>query len=130
MKTILLVDDEDALLDTLADLLRDDGYRIVLAANGRDGLAQVVQEKPDLVIVDFMMPISSGRELVRGMRALPEFGSTPVIMMSGANMDVALAEEDGTVVEVSHFIPKPFDFRDLMDAIVQLVGPGERKPRT
>ena len=73
MKTILIVDDEYALVENLAELLRDEGYRVVSAANGTDGLARVASEKPDLVITDLMMPIADGRELVRGVRALADF---------------------------------------------------------
>jgi two-component system response regulator VicR len=72
MKTILVVDDEYALVESITELLQEEGYRVVSAGNGRDGLAMLQKEKPDLVLVDFMMPIADGKELVGGMRSLAD----------------------------------------------------------
>jgi CheY-like chemotaxis protein len=127
MKTILLVDDEYALVVNLTELLQDDGYRVVSAANGKDGLARLEVEKPDLVLTDFMMPIADGRELVRGMRALPEFRSVPVVMMSAIMKSVALSDSSGKL-EVSAFLSKPFPWTELRDVIVRLIGKGENGP--
>jgi CheY-like chemotaxis protein len=125
MKTILVVDDEFALVENLTELLQDEGYRVVSAANGKDGLDRFQKEKPDLVLTDFMMPLADGRELVRGMRAFPDVGSVPVIMMSSTTKTVALSGADGTL-EVSAFLKKPFPWEKLMDAIVGLIGRGEQ----
>jgi CheY-like chemotaxis protein len=125
MKTILLVDDEHGLLENLTELLEGEGYRVASAANGQDGLARFQKEKPDLVVTDCMMPIGNGRDLVRGMRGLPEFRSTPVIMMSALTRAVALTDASGTV-EVTVFLKKPFQWEKLRDVIAQLIGPGEK----
>ena len=77
MKTILIVDDEYALVENLTELLQEEGYRVVSAANGKDGLERLQKEKPDLVLTDCMMPLADGRELVRSMQALPEFHWSP-----------------------------------------------------
>jgi CheY-like chemotaxis protein len=124
MKTILIVDDEYAFVESLTGLLEGEGYRVVSAANGKDGLARVLVEKPDLVLTDLMMPIGDGRELVRGMRALPEFRSTPVVMMSGSTRSSALADPAGGTVDVSAFLRKPVSWERILEAVVSLIGKG------
>jgi CheY-like chemotaxis protein len=124
MKTILIVDDEFAFVENLTELLQDEGYRVVSAANGKDGLERLQKEMPDLVLTDYTMPLANGRDLIRGMRALPDFRSLPVIMMSATTKTVSLADADGTI-EVSAFLKKPFQLETLLDALVRLFGPGE-----
>jgi CheY-like chemotaxis protein len=125
MKTILVVDDEYALLENLTELLQDEGYRVVSAANGKDGLERLKKEKPDLVLTDHMMPLADGREVVRSMRALPDFRSTPVVMMSATTKTVALSDASGAV-EVSAFLKKPFRWEKLLETIVGLIGRSEK----
>ena len=125
MKTILIVDDEFALVENLTEMLRDEGYRVVSAGNGKDGLARLQKEVPDLVITDFMMPIGTGRDLVRAMRRLPALHSVPVVMMSATSKTVALSDADGSI-EVSAFLRKPFDWEKLLKTIIKLVGRAEK----
>src|SRR6266852_2990631 len=109
MKTILVVDDEYFLVETLSALLETEGYRVVSAANGKDGLAQLVKESPDLVLTDFMMPVTDGLELIRGLHALPDFRSLPVVMMSASREDVALSgHPKDRAPGISAFLGKPF----------------------
>ena len=128
MKTILLVDDEYALVEILTTLLESQGYRVVSATNGTDGLARLQKEKPDLVVVDLMMPIADGRELLRGMRALPEFRATPVVMMSSTSRAVALSAT-AEAFEVATFIRKPASWDALLGIVVGLIGRGEESGR-
>ena len=60
MKTVLVVDDEFAVAELLSDLLTDEGYHVVTAAGGKEGLARLRSAKPDLVLLDFMMPSLTG----------------------------------------------------------------------
>ena len=90
MKTILVVDDECFLVECLTQLLEEAGYHVVSATNGKDGLAQLVKEHPDMVLTDFMMPVADGLEMVRGVHALPDFQSLPVVVMSASPKRVAL----------------------------------------
>lgn len=127
MKTILIVDDEYALVENLTELLQEEGYRVVSAANGKDGLERLQKEKPDLVLTDCMMPLADGRELVRSMQALPEFQSVPVAMMSATTKAISLTDASGPL-EVSAFLKKPFQLESLLEAIARLIGPGEKAP--
>ena len=124
MKTILVIDDEYALVESLTDLLEEEGYRVVSAANGKDGLTRVMKENPDLIITDFMMPIADGLELVRGVRALPTFQAVPVVMMSASDMTVVLSNRR---LKLSAFLSKPFQADELMGLVRKLIGKGERR---
>src|SRR6266851_3241277 len=111
MKTILVVDDECFLVMSLTQLLEEAGYHVVSATNGKDGLAQLVKEHPDMVLTDFMMPVADGLEMVRGMHALPEFRSLPVLVMSVSPKRVALSTR---MVKVTAFLSKPFGLDELL----------------
>ena len=119
MKTILVVDDEYFLVETLSALLETEGYRVVSAANGKNGLAQLVKEHPDMVLTDFMMPVADGLELIRGLHALPDFRSLPVVMMSASPECVALPARP---IRVSAFLSKPFGADELLPIIERLIG--------
>lgn len=123
MKTILVVDDEYALVEGLTELLQDEGYRVLSAGNGRDALARLRSDRPDLVLTDLMMPIADGRELIREMRALPDFRSIPVVIMTAASKEVALPMGNASL-NVSRYLQKPFSLESLLEAIRQLIGPG------
>ena len=126
MKTILVVDDEYALVENLTELLQEEGYRVLSAANGKDALERAQAEKPDLVLTDFMMPIADGRDLVRGMRASADLRSTPVIMMTATVKSVALSDGSGGFFDVSAFIGKPMSWEKLLAVLVGLIGKGEK----
>ena len=72
MATVLVVDDEFGIVDVIDTILTDEGYRVLSACNGKQGLARLAEEKPDMVLLDFMMPILGGAEMLRVMAA--EFG--------------------------------------------------------
>ena len=121
MKTILVVDDEDALLETLTEFLQGEGYRVRSATNGRDGLACLREEDVDLVVTDLMMPIADGVELIRTMQGHADLSATPVVMLTGAAKATALRGQD---IRVSAFLSKPFRLEDLLAIVVQLIGVG------
>ncbi len=124
MRTILIVDDEDSLLEILADVLQGEGYRVVTAVNGKDGLTKAATEHPDLILTDFMMPIATGLELIRGARSLPGNQALPVIMMSSSEQSVALPAALETD-DRTEFLRKPFQLKALLPVIERLIGKGE-----
>lgn len=80
-QTVLVVEDDDLLRENLADLLRLEGYEVLTAANGSEGLRKHTETLVDLVVTDVMMPVMDGVEMVDNLRALrPEL---PVVFMSG-----------------------------------------------
>jgi len=107
--TILLADDESAITDNLAPLLRRAGYEVVVASDGRQALDAVRAAAPDLVVLDVMMPVLDGRAVLRTMRA--EHRSTPVILLTqvGESSERAMALEEGA----DDYLNKPFDPQEL-----------------
>ena len=118
MKTILLVDDELAIVETVAEVLAWEGYRVVTASNGREGLAAVRTEHPDLALVDFMMPVMDGVQMLRALRADPAYAALPVVLITAAPM--ALPADIRTSTPV---LTKPFTVASLLEVIRGRIGP-------
>ncbi|HEX4446440.1 MAG TPA: response regulator [Polyangiaceae bacterium] len=118
MKTIVVVDDEFGLADVLAATLSDVGYRVVTAANGLQGLEAMAAQPPDLVILDYMMPLLDGPGVLDAMRKDPRFAGAPVVMMSAMPEPVVAARCSGYAV----FLRKPFDFDEVLAAIRTSLG--------
>ncbi len=107
MKTVLVVEDEYAVASAVADFLAEAGYKAVTASDGREGLARLFECRPQLVILDLMMPVMGGSEMLKSMRAHEEHKATPVIVMTGMpQVDPDLAFDD--------FILKPFNIDNLL----------------
>jgi len=117
MKTILVVDDEFGFAEALSSALTDEGYRVSTAQDGRQGWLAVKDIKPDLLLTDFMMPISDGPTLIRELRASEAFEAVPVILMSA----VAEAQVRALTTEYQVFLRKPFDLRSLLAALKKLL---------
>jgi CheY-like chemotaxis protein len=118
MKTIVVVDDEFGLTDVLAATLSDIGYRVHTAANGVQGLEVMSEHQPDLVILDFMMPLLDGPGVIRAMRTDPRLASVPVLMMSAMPESAVRTRCTGYIA----FLRKPFGFDALLDAVQNAVG--------
>ena len=112
MATILIVDDERPMRELLAEVFEDDGHRALSASNGRHALELLEQEQPDLVLSDAMMPVLSGVNLCRRLKAEPSTASIPVILMSAAGWQVA----DGAGADA--YIDKPFELAEI-EALVR-----------
>lgn len=128
MRTVLVVDDEFGTVEVLVAALEDEGYRVLTAANGRRGLERLEENKPDLVISDFMMPLMDGPTMVAAMRADPAFRGVPVIMMSAAPEDALRKHMDG----YDAFLRKPFRIPALLQAVAAILarapGPTSERP--
>src|SRR5271166_2088585 len=113
METILVIDDDANLRDTLAVILEREGFQPVLAADGRSGFDQAIELKPKLILVDLCMPRLSGAEVCRQLR---ERGmKTPLIVLSASagEMDKVLLLEIGA----DDYVVKPFGVRELLARI-------------
>lgn len=108
-QTILIVDDEAKLRDLLRVYLEQEGYRVVEASNGREALYVARHEKPDLVVLDLMMPEMGGYEF---MRVFSKEAATPVIMLTAKveDQDKILGLELGA----DDYVTKPFNVRELL----------------
>jgi CheY-like chemotaxis protein len=113
VRTVLVVDDEFGTVEVLVAALEDAGYRVLTAANGHRALERLEENKPDLVVSDFMMPLMDGAALVQAMRANPEYRDIPVIMMSAAPEAALRRHLDGYAA----FLRKPFRVTALLEVI-------------
>jgi DNA-binding response OmpR family regulator len=113
MKTIVIVDDEFGLADVLTATLSDIGFRVFSATNGQQGLEVMAGHPPDLVILDYMMPLLDGAGVLKAMRLDQKLAAVPVIMMSAAPESVVRAQCHGYAA----FLRKPFDFETLLNAV-------------
>ena len=107
-RTILVVEDETTLRETLADALEVEGFRVVAAADGRAALARFRADKPDLVLLDLMLPELSGIEVCRIIRA--ESG-VPIVMLTAK--DSELDKVVGLELGADDYVTKPFSLREL-----------------
>jgi len=114
---VLIVDDEFGLADVVSYLLVSEGYDVEIAINGRLGLESLENRVSDLVIVDVMMPIMSGPEMVREMKARPALANVPIIMMSG------LPESIPSGPDALHdaALAKPFTMKVLLETVRSLL---------
>jgi CheY-like chemotaxis protein len=115
MTGVLVVDDEQSIRDFLGIVLEDEGYEVRTASNGQEALEQLATDLPDLLVLDIMMPVVDGREVLRRVRADPGLSRLAVLVMSAA-ADPALL---GSGFDA--FLAKPFDLDDLIASVARLV---------
>ena len=118
-KTILVVEDEKDILQLVKLYLEKEGFRVVMATTGPDGLKQVAQEKPDLVVLDLMLPEMNGLDVCKRLRAKTETAMLPIIMLT------AKAEESDTVIGLElgadDYVTKPFSPKELAARVSALL---------
>ena len=118
-QSVLIVDDEFGLADITADLLREAGYEVALAINGKLGLEVLAARRVDLVMTDLMMPVMDGPEMIRRMRADPRFAAIPAVLMTALPEAIPSGEagmHDAVLV-------KPFSLVEVLDAVRRLLPP-------
>ncbi len=109
MATILAIDDIPYNLDILREYLEDDGHQVLVADNGRTGLEMVMKYQPDLVLLDIVMPIMDGREVLRRLRRSRRYRDLPVIMLTADTLDESL--EQCLAGGANDYITKPFTLK-------------------
>ena len=114
-KKILVVDDEDDILQFLELVLREKGYDVVTAAGGQEALTRAQIEKPDLVLLDIMMPQMDGWEVLKLLRVDEETASIPVAMLSARTeaKDRVQGLQEGAI----DYICKPFALQELLEKV-------------
>ena len=119
MKNILLVDDEQDIVETLKFVLESEGYTCFCAYNGEDGLKMAKEVKPDLMILDVMMPKINGFKISRLLKYDVKYKNIPIIMLTARTQDTdkQIGEETGADV----YITKPFDLDEVVATVKRLV---------
>jgi DNA-binding response OmpR family regulator len=125
-RKILVVDDEDDILNFLELVLHEKGYDVVTASGGQDALTRAQIEKPDLVLLDIMMPQMDGWEVLRLLRVDEETSQIPVAMLSARTeaKDRVQGLQEGAV----DYICKPFSLSELLSKIESIFAQQEEPP--
>lgn len=122
MRTVLVVDDEFGVAEVLQSILEDEGYRVATAINGKQALARLTELTPDLIMLDYMMPIMDGTQTLAAIRKDSMFANIPVIMMS--SLEEAAVRE--TCTGYNTFLRKPFRALAVLKLVAQLLDTSAR----
>jgi len=113
--TVLAVDDENDVLLIVKTALQVEGYRVFTAADGPEALKTAAEEKPDLILLDIMMPGMDGFEVLTRLRENEATCQIPIIMLTG----LSERERKRSAIErgIKYYIVKPFEFQDLVSKV-------------
>lgn len=117
--TILVVEDEEVQRKPLAEELRDEGFRVLTAPNGRDGLELALREKPDLILLDIIMPVMDGMTMIKKLREGNLWGkNVPVILLTNLSADEEKTHQAITRYEPAYYLVKSdFTLQDVVKKI-------------
>ncbi len=119
-KTVLIIEDEEDAAELFAEMMRVSGFRVVKITTSAPAMDVLTKEKPDLVILDIMMPDISGLDVLRQMRGDPTLTHIPVVVVSakGTPTDIKTGMDAGA----STYLTKPVGFLELKDAVSRALG--------
>lgn len=120
-KKLLIVDDEPNIAISLQFLMRREGYDVSLATNGEEGLAKIRQLKPDLVLLDVMMPKMDGFQVCRAVREEEQLAGVRIVMLTAKGREAEA--EKGLSLGADAYIPKPFSTSELVSKVNSLLEP-------
>ncbi|MFO7831317.1 MAG: response regulator [Desulfuromonadaceae bacterium] len=119
-KSVLAVDDSRSILQMVSFTLKGEGYTVVEASNGQEGLAQAQKQKFDLVLTDLNMPVMDGLTMVQKLRASPNYKFTPILMLTteaGADF-----KAKGKAAGLTGWLVKPFEPQKLLGVVKKVLG--------
>ena len=114
-RKVLVVDDEIHIVHVVAIKLRNNGFEVIAADNGAEGLKLALAEKPDIIVTDYQMPVMTGIELVEQLRQNEETKDTPVIMLTARSFAIPQQQQDD--LRISGCLSKPFSPKELLGNI-------------
>jgi DNA-binding response OmpR family regulator len=121
---ILLVDDDPDFVEATRTVLESALYEVIVACDGDEGLAKVQEERPDLVLLDIIMPTQDGFHVCEKLKSDPELWDIPVIMLTSLSQrigDTAYSVQDGMMLEADDFIDKPVRPGELLARVARLL---------
>ena len=118
--TVLVVDDDDDNVQIVSTILLERGYELRIARDGRSALESVLQQRPDVILLDVMMPGVHGMQVLRYLKLDPKSASIPVVMVTAkaADRDLLAGYEGGA----DYYVTKPFTTRQILHAIGLVLG--------
>lgn len=117
---ILVADDEPNIVISLEYLMKREGYTVLVARDGQEALDMIARDRPDLVLLDVMMPKKSGFEVCQAVRASEELQATKILMLTAKGRDTDLAK--GLALGADAYMTKPFSTRDLAHKVAEMLG--------
>ena len=119
-KKVLIADDEANIVISLEFLMKREGYAVSIARDGPTALAAIRSTKPDLVLLDVMMPGLSGFEVCQAVRADESLASVKILMLSAKGRDTDIAK--GQAMGADAYMTKPFSTKELAEKVRELLG--------
>jgi CheY-like chemotaxis protein len=116
---ILVVDDDPDILDALAEILEGEGYAVERAKHGREALQKVDARRPQLILLDLMMPVMDGYEFSQQLKTRNSAANIPIVVLSADRAVQAKASQIGA----RDFLAKPFELSDLLRIVGSMVPP-------
>ena len=118
-KKVLIADDEPNILASLEFLMRKGGYDVRLARNGEEAVSAALDFRPDLVLLDVMMPLRSGYEVCRALRAEEALAGVKIVVLSAKGREAEVNK--GLSLGADAYVTKPFSNRELMRCVAELL---------
>ena len=119
-KTILVVDDSASIRQMVAFTVKSSGYEVVEAVDGMDGLEKARSKNFNLILTDQNMPRMDGLALVKSLRALPQYRTVPILMLTTESSDAMKAQ--GKAAGATGWLVKPFDPQKLIEVVKKVIG--------
>ena len=119
-KKVLIVDDEQNIAISVEFLMLHEGFEVVVAHDGEEGLAQIRAHRPDLVLLDVMMPKLNGFEVCKAVRADPTLAGVRILMLTAKGRAAEI--DKGISLGADAYISKPFATRELVAKVKELLG--------
>lgn len=116
---VLIADDEPNIVISLEFLMDQNGYEVAVAGNGEEALAQLAAFRPDLVLLDVMLPVISGFEVCQRIRENPEWNRVRILMLSAKGRELDISK--GMALGADAYITKPFSTRELVERVRSLL---------
>jgi DNA-binding response OmpR family regulator len=114
-KTVMIIEDEPDAAELFAEMMRIGGFRVLKMYSSTPAIPMIARERPDVIILDIMLPDISGLEVLRFMRREPELVDIPVIVVSAKSMPSDIL--NGLEAGASMYLTKPVSFRELKSAV-------------
>lgn len=119
-KTVLIIEDEEDAAELFAEMMRVSGFRVVKTSKSAPAISMMIADKPDIVLLDIMMPEISGLDILRQMRRDPNLASIPVIVVTAKSMPADI--KNGMEAGASTYLTKPVGFQELKEAVERSLG--------
>ena len=119
-KTVLIIEDEEDAAELFSEMMRVSGFRVLKTFKSKPAISMMTENKPDLVLLDIMMPEVSGLDILRQMRRDPNLSEIPVIVLTAKSMPADI--KNGMEAGASTYLTKPVGFQELKEAVERTLG--------